>query len=93
MVEQRQSEMLSRAAAREAAQISTMMADLARIVEALNSDIAAEEQRARISDPANFAYPVMARTWSQRRDNLETTLSVLATRLEIAREKSAGFNP
>ncbi len=33
MVEQRQSEMLSRAAAREAAQISTMMADLARIVE------------------------------------------------------------
>ncbi len=71
MVEQHQSEMQSRVAAREAAQISTMMADLARVVEILDSEIAAEERRARISDPSNIAYPIAALTWSARRENIK----------------------
>ncbi len=82
MVEQHQSEMQSRVAAREAAQISTMMADLARVVEILDSEIAAEERRARISDPSNIAYPIAALTWSARRENIKTTMSVLASRLD-----------
>jgi hypothetical protein len=40
----------SEAASREAAQIRTLIADLDRIVEIINCDIVAEEERARLSD-------------------------------------------
>jgi len=90
MTEQHQSEMQLKASAREAAQISTMMADLTRIVEALDSDIASEEQRAKISDPRDVAYPIAARAWWARRENLKTTMSVLASRLDGLTERTGG---
>lgn len=88
MVELRQSEMQSRVAAREAAQISTMMADMARVVENLDSEIAAEERRVRVSDPRNVAYPIVARACSARRQNLITTMSVLASRLNSLSDRN-----
>ena len=68
-------------ALREAAQISTMISDLDRCVRLLDCDIAAEEERSRISDRSNSAYPILARTLAARRDNLRDTIASLEQRL------------
>ena len=57
-----------------------MIADLDRRVGLLNSDIASEEERVRVSDPSNFA----ARTMAARRDNLRVTIAALDQRQEQA---------
>jgi hypothetical protein len=44
-------------------------------------DIATEEERARISDRSNSAYPILARTLAARRDNLRDTIAALEQRL------------
>ena len=61
-----------------------MIADLDRRVGLLNSDIASEEKRVRVSDPSNFAYPIHARTMAARRDNLRVTIAALDQRQEQA---------
>ena len=56
---------------RRVAQIEMMIADFERMAADLDREIATEEQRAGISDPAHFAYPTYAkRRHGQRRDNL-----------------------
>jgi phage shock protein A len=71
----------SEAAQREAAQIKKMIGDLDRSVQLLNADIAAEEERTRISDRSDIAYPILARMLAIRRDNLEDTITALERRL------------
>jgi len=57
------------------------MDDLNRTVCLLDCDVAAEEERARISDRSNSAYPILARTLAARRDNLQGTIAALEQRL------------
>jgi hypothetical protein len=80
MKHQRHFEMANDVALREAAQISTMISDLDRLVCLLDCDIATEEERARISDRSNSAYPILARTLAARRDNLRDTIAALEQR-------------
>jgi hypothetical protein len=63
---------------------------VARLVQILNVDIAAEEQEAGISDPSNPEYPILARNLAARRDNLLGTMAALQQRLSTieAREKT-----
>ncbi|MEH3147013.1 MAG: flagellar export protein FliJ [Methylobacterium frigidaeris] len=70
---------------RRVAQIESMVADFARMGADLDREIAQEEQRAGISDPAHFAYPTYARAAAQRRDNLRRSAAELETQLEEAK--------
>jgi hypothetical protein len=71
----------SEAVQREAVQIWKMIVNLDRSVQLLDCDIATEEERARISDRSDPAYPILARTLAARRDNLRDTITVLEKRL------------
>jgi hypothetical protein len=66
---------------REMARISALISDIDRIVRLFDCDIAAEEQRARVSDRLDASYPMLARTLAARRDNLKDTIAVLEKRL------------
>ena len=59
---------------RRVAQIETMIAEFTRMATELDREIAAEETRAGISDPAHFAYPTYARAARTRRDNLKQSI-------------------
>jgi hypothetical protein len=68
-------------ALREAAQTRALIADIDRIVQILDSDIAAEEQQAGVFDTSLANYPMYARTLAARRDNLSVTIGALEQRL------------
>jgi hypothetical protein len=68
-------------ALREVARISALISDLDRVVRILDSDIATEEERARMSNPFDASYPILARTLTARRDNLKGTIAALERRL------------
>ena len=70
---------------RRVAQIEMMIADFGRMAADLDREIAAEEQKAGISDPGHFAYPTYARAASQRRDNLRRSAQELHGQLEDAK--------
>ena len=70
---------------RRVAQIEMMIAEFDRMAAELNREIAAEEQKAGISDPAHFAYPTYAKAAMQRRDNLKRSADELAGQLEDAK--------
>lgn len=72
---------------RRVMQIETMIAEFARIAGELDKEIAAEERRAGISDPAHFAYPTYARAAMNRRDNLLRSSDELKAQLEDARAR------
>lgn len=77
-------------ALREVAVISRILADLVRTVEAIESDIAAEETRAGISNRFDVKYPILARALIERRDNLKVTIAALEQRhAERARHEQA----
>lgn len=63
-------------------QLQALIADLRWKVQLLDSDIQDEEQRARVSDPAALAYPMLALTLRGRRDNLLVTIAALEDRLK-----------
>ena len=67
-------------AVREIAALSKILADLVRTVHQIESDIAAEEERARVSDRSDVKYPVLARTLIERRNNLKMTIAALEAR-------------
>jgi hypothetical protein len=67
-------------AEREIAVISKILADLVRTVQLIESDIAAEEDRAGVSDRSDVRYPVLASSLIERRDNLRTTIDALERR-------------
>ena len=64
---------------REALQIGELIADLDRIVRLLNSDIAAEEEKAKAS---YLSHPtIIAMNLAARRSNLMDTIALLEQRL------------
>ncbi|MBR1268473.1 hypothetical protein JQ629_13220 [Bradyrhizobium sp. AUGA SZCCT0222] len=67
-------------AVREVAAIGKMLADLVRTVQLIESEIAAQEERARVSDRSDVKYPILARTLIERRDNLKVTIAALEQR-------------
>ena len=70
---------------RRVAQIETMIAEFDRMANDLTREIAVEEQRSGISDPAHFAYPTYAKAATQRRDNLRRSAVDLHTQLDDAK--------
>ena len=81
MKHQRHFERASDVAIREAAQISTMISDLDRLVRLLDCNIAVQEECVGISDRSDVAYPILAKTLAARRDNLRETITALEQRL------------
>ncbi|WP_131119511.1 flagellar export protein FliJ [Lichenihabitans psoromatis] len=70
---------------RRVAQIDSMIADFNRMAADLDREIATEEQRSGITDPAHFAYPTYARAAVVRRDNLKRSADELRGQIEEAR--------
>src|SRR5271169_6550949 len=70
---------------RRVRQIEMMLAEFTRMTTDLDREIANEEKRAGITDPAHFAYPTYARAASVRRDNLKSSISELLGRVEEAK--------
>jgi hypothetical protein len=75
-------EIENEAASRETTQIRTMIADFNRTLQVLGHEISAEEERARVSDPTDIAYPILARVMRARRENLKVTVGLLAQWLD-----------
>jgi hypothetical protein len=67
--------------AQDALQIGELIADLDCLIQTLNSDIAAEEELARVFKRSQPEYPILARTLAARRDNLRDTIAALERRL------------
>jgi len=67
--------------ARDALQTKELIADINRVVQILDSDIAAEEEQISIFDRSRVDYPILARTLVARRDNLLGTIAALEQRL------------
>jgi flagellar protein FliJ len=77
---------------RRVSQIEMMIAEFQRMSTDLDNEIAREEKRAGISDPAHFAYPTYAKAARSRRDNLLRSAADLRDQLEDARsELEAAF--
>jgi hypothetical protein len=76
---------------REVAQINTLISNLARSVELLNFDIDFEEERARIRDFSDPAYPILARHLRTRRENLMETIAALQARLGTSKPLLDGY--
>jgi hypothetical protein len=66
---------------REALRARSLIADIDRVVQILDSDIAAEEEKAGVFNRSQAEYPMLARTLAARRDNLKGTIAALEKRL------------
>jgi hypothetical protein len=66
---------------RENGVIIKILADLVRTVQQIECEIAAQEERASVSDRSDVKYPMLARTLIKRRDNLKMTIDALEQRL------------
>lgn len=71
-------------ARRRLSQIDAMIADFERMAVELDRDIAGEESRSGINDPAHFAYPPLAHAARGRRDNLRRSVDDLISQREAA---------
>jgi len=67
------------------ADIEAMIEDFSRVAEELDRQLSYEEQRAGITDPAHFAYPIYAKAARKRRDNLHDSIRDLSAKLDEAR--------
>jgi flagellar protein FliJ len=70
---------------RRVAQIEGMIADFERMASDLDREVANEERRAGISDPAHFAYPTYARAARTRREKIVNSADELRGQLEGAK--------
>ncbi|AWN41704.1 flagellar export protein FliJ [Methylobacterium durans] len=70
---------------RRVTQIEMMMADFLRMAAELDREVAQEEGRAGITDPAHFAYPTYARAAAGRRDNMRQSAAALEGQLDEAK--------
>ena len=84
MKHQRHFESASDVASREAEQIRTLIANLERTVRFLDCDIETEQESAGVSDRADAAYPILARTLAARSDNLKDTIAALEKRIVLS---------
>ena len=73
--------------ARKVASIETMVLDLEHVAVDLARQIAAEEERTGIKDPAHFAYSTFAKAAGLRRSNLLTSIGDLKVKLESAKRE------
>ncbi len=71
--------------ARKAEDLEAMIRDFEGMASDLARQIAAEEDRTGIKDPAHFAYSTFAKAVVQRRDNLMISVEDLRAKLELAR--------
>ncbi len=70
---------------RRVAQIEAMIADFERMASDLDREVANEERRAGISDPAHFAYPTYARAARTRREKIVHSADELRGQLDGAK--------
>ena len=70
---------------RRVVQIEAMIADFQRMASELDREIASEQERAGIHDPAHFAYPTYAKAAMVRRENLKRSAEELAVQLDDAK--------
>ena len=70
---------------RRVTQIEMMKADFNRMALELDREVAHEESRAGITDPAHFAYPTYARAAATRRDNMRQSAAALEGQLAEAK--------
>ena len=78
----------------EVAKIRTLLANINRTLQIIDSDIELEEARARISDRSDPAYPLIARVMTVRRDNLKQTIATLENQLaELNAETGSVLEP
>jgi hypothetical protein len=73
--------------ARKVADLEHMINEFEGMAQDLDRQIAAEEARTGIKDPAHFAYSTFAKSASQRRDNLRTSAEGLKAKLEAAQRE------
>jgi len=73
--------------ARKVASMETMILDLEHVAADLARQIAAEEERTGIKDPAHFAYSTFAKAAGLRRSNLMTSVADLKVKLDGARRE------
>jgi flagellar export protein FliJ len=72
---------------RRVAQIEAMIAEFSRMATELDREIASEEQKSGITDPAHFAYSTYARAARSRRDNLQQSADELRGQADEARRQ------
>jgi len=68
--------------------IQALMVDLGRRAQLLEDDIAAEEERARVFNHSDAAYPLAARILAVRRENVKATIAMLEKRLASLKERA-----
>lgn len=71
--------------ARKVASLESMIRDFEMMALDLSRQIAAEEERTGVKDPAHFAYSTFAKAAAQRRGNLLTSVADLKVKLDAAR--------
>ena len=69
---------------RQLSQLQMMMAEFERMAKDLESQIAIEEKKSGITDPAHFAYPTFAKAARQRADNLQVSIRELKVQQDAA---------
>jgi len=74
-------------AMRETARIEALIVDLGRRAQLLEDDIAAEEERARVFNRSDAAYPIAARILAVRRENVKATIATLEKQLASLKEQ------
>ena len=74
---------------RQVAQIDTMMGEFTRMAADLDAQIAYEEKKTGIDDPAHFAYSTFAKAARARRENLQNSSLDLQKQLAAAEEALA----
>ena len=74
-------------AMRETARIEALIVDLGRRAQLLEDDIAAEEERARVFNRSDAAYPIAARILAVRRENVNATIATLEKQLASLKEQ------
>ena len=74
-------------AMRETARIGALIVDLGRRAQLLEDDIAAEEERARVFNRSDAAYPIAARILAVRRENVKATIATLEKQLASLKEQ------
>ena len=74
-------------AMRERARIEALIVDLGRRTQLLEDDIAAEEERARVFNRSDAAYPIAARILAVRRENVKATIATLEKQLASLKEQ------
>ena len=73
--------------ARKVALLEAMIRDFEGMATELSRQIAAEEERTGVRDAGHFAYSTFAKAAAQRRSNLQTSVSDLRDKLEVARRE------